>query len=68
MNRPIGGVLRYDQLAALHKPTDAQALAREIKRLRGTGLTPIDISVALRIDQAQVREMLASADPQQLQR
>jgi hypothetical protein len=37
-------------LANLHRPTDPTALAGEIRRLHGTGLTPRDIATSLRID------------------
>lgn len=54
----IPGALDYAALSQLHRPTDPQALASEVRRLATTGLKPIDISVALRIDPASVREML----------
>jgi hypothetical protein len=45
-------------LANLHRPTDPVALASEIRRLRETGLTARDISVALRLDIGAVLEAL----------
>jgi hypothetical protein len=48
----------YDPRAKLHRPSDPAALAAEVRRLHGLGLTAADISVALRLDLAQVRETL----------
>jgi hypothetical protein len=58
MKQTIGGPLRYDVLAQMHKPKTAEALCSEVRRLATTGLSPIDISAALRLDVAAVREML----------
>jgi hypothetical protein len=55
----IGGTLRYEQLAQLHRPKDTSQLREEVRRLAHT-LTAQDISTALRIDLVQVREMLAA--------
>ena len=52
----------YDQRAQQHRPTDPSALAREIRRLHGSGLTAVDISAALRINLVQVREIIASTE------
>lgn len=57
----IGGVLRYDLLAQLNRPTDNTVLSEEVRRLARNGLTPLDISVALRIDLGTVRTMLAAS-------
>ncbi len=39
----------YQRRAILNRPTDAVALAGEIRRLASTGLTARDISAALRV-------------------
>ena len=45
----IGGVMRYDLLAQLHRPTDSAKLAIEVQRLaREQHLTAVDIATALR--------------------
>jgi len=51
----------YDDRAQRHRPTDPAALAAEVRRLNRTGLSPLDIAAALRIDLAQVRNVLGSA-------
>ncbi len=51
--------LSYDRRAHEHRPTDPASLAAEVRRLHGSGLTAADISVALRMDLAQVRETLS---------
>lgn len=56
--RSIGGAMDYAALAQKYRPTDPAALAAEVRRLASTGLSATDISTALRIDLAQVREML----------
>lgn len=57
----IGGVLRYDLLAQLHRPADPVDLQAEVRRLAGEQrLTAADISIALRLSLPQVREMLAA--------
>jgi hypothetical protein len=59
--KSIGGALRYDLLAQLHRPTDPTALQIEVRRLAGEQrLSPSDISVALRLSLPQVREMLSA--------
>lgn len=60
MNRPrvIPGVMDYALLAQKHRPTDQTALRAEVCRLATTGLKPIDIATALRLDLAAVLEML----------
>jgi hypothetical protein len=59
--KTIGGALDYARLALLNRPTDRQALAREVTRLVGTGLTPRDVAQALRIDLADVMTMLGES-------
>ena len=59
MNRSIGGTVRYDILAAMNRPTDPAAIAEEVRRLRRSGLTAQDVSQALRISPAVIREILA---------
>lgn len=54
----IGGVMDYRVLARLHRPTDPAALNAELSRLRATGLTPADISVALGLALPAVHEGL----------
>lgn len=58
----IGGVLDYELLAQLHRPRDPAALRSEVHRLATSqGLTAADIATALRLNLAQVREMLAAS-------
>ena len=62
----IGGVLdmaAYAALSQLHRPTDPEALAAEIRRLRATGLRARDISTALRLPHDQVVNVLADVTP-----
>ncbi len=54
----ISGVLDYSKLAEQHKPQTDDGLRAEVQRLASTGLTAVDISVALRLDLATVREWL----------
>jgi hypothetical protein len=42
----------------LYKPADPEAIAREIRRLRLTGLKPHDIATALRVGLGVVRQAL----------
>jgi hypothetical protein len=58
MTRPIGGMLDYQRLAQLHRPSDTNRIASEIRRLHADGLTAQDIAAALRIDVVQVRTIL----------
>lgn len=61
----IRSVRLYDQYHARanqHRPTDPAALAKEIRRLRATGLTPSDISDALRLTVDQVINALSSQE------
>lgn len=48
----------YSVRADLHRPRDADALAREIRRLAEQGLTANDIEHALRLDPETVRNAL----------
>jgi hypothetical protein len=57
----VGGQLDWRRLADLHRPTDRDQLAAEIRRLRASGLMPRDISTALRIALPVVLEALADA-------
>lgn len=50
---------QYDDRATEHKPTEPQQLAREVRRLHATGLTPRDIAAALRLPLPDVLEALA---------
>lgn len=62
----IGGSLNYQELAMLHRPQDPLRLAAEVHRLHSDQhLTAIDISTALRIDHAQVINILASRNNQE---
>lgn len=54
----IGGVLNYELLARMNRPSDPTAIASEVRRLRRSGLQPRDIAQALRLDLASVREIL----------
>lgn len=58
----IGGALRYDQLAQLHRPTDQAALASQVRELSSRGLTERDIGQHLRLDPSAVRKLLALRD------
>ncbi|MEO8313244.1 MAG: hypothetical protein ABI645_00485 [Pseudomonadota bacterium] len=51
----------YAARAQQHRPTDPAALAREMRRLEATGLTPRDISAALRIHLVAVMNVLATS-------
>ena len=65
--KTIGGPVRYDILAQMHKPKTAEAMCREVRRLASTGLSPMDISVALRLNVATVREMIAASPAESAQ-
>jgi hypothetical protein len=52
------GAAEYEYLAARNRPTDPQALAQEIRRLRATGLSASDISMALRLSHDYVVNVL----------
>jgi hypothetical protein len=56
----VGGRLDYNALAMLHRPKDPARIASEVHRLHETGLTATDIATALRIDSAQVRNVLGA--------
>lgn len=67
MSRSTGGVLdmaAYEALAGKHRPTDAKALAAEIRRLYATGLRPRDIAGALRLTHAEVFNVLGNDNDQ----
>lgn len=51
----------WELLANQHRPSDPVAIASEIRRLHASGLTPRDVSVALRIDMGAVLEALRAA-------
>lgn len=59
----VGGVADYRLLAELFRPRDAEALAREARRLAEQGLTPRDIATALRCEPAQVAGWLDGVQP-----
>ena len=59
----IGGALDYTRLANLHRPTDPAALAREVRRLANTGLTPRDVAVMLGLAPSVVADMLDPPPP-----
>lgn len=59
----IGGPLDYSKLAQQHRPVSTEGLKAEVLRLHGTGLMAVDISVALRLDLATVREWLGAKAP-----
>jgi hypothetical protein len=42
----------------LYRPSDPDAMAAEIRRLRGSGLAPADIAGAVRINLAEVLRLL----------
>ena len=44
----IGGALDDSRLTQLNRPSDPQAIAREVRRLHHTGLEPRDIAISLR--------------------
>jgi hypothetical protein len=49
---------QWQLMANLHRPADPMALAGEIRRLHGQGLTPMDIATSLRLDIGIVRDAL----------
>lgn len=49
---------RYMERRAEHRPTDPAVIAREVLRLRSSGLTPADIGSALGMDATAVRSIL----------
>lgn len=56
----IGGPVRYDVLAQLHRPRDPDLLAKACRDLAATGLSVRDIAQALRLDVGQVEGFLAA--------
>jgi hypothetical protein len=51
-------MLTHDERAQMNRPTDPTQLGMEIRRLSKEGLTPRDISVALRLALPVVLEAL----------
>jgi hypothetical protein len=47
-----------EKRANLYRPSDPDAMAAEIRRLRGSGLAPADIAGAVRINLAEVLRLL----------
>jgi hypothetical protein len=63
MNATIGSrltVSAYASLAQLHRPSEPEALATEIRRLHKTGLTARDIATALRMSPDRVINILGA--------
>ena len=59
----VDGYLQdYERRANAHRPPHAETLAAEARRLHAQGFTALDISTALRIDSAQIREMLGTKE------
>jgi hypothetical protein len=56
------GADAYEQRATQHRPTDAEKLGREVRRLVAGGLTPRDIAGALQVHVAEVLRLLVSTD------
>lgn len=56
----VGGrdAIEYVERAQRHRPTDPDAIAREVRRLAATGLRPGDVAAALRIALPVVLEAL----------
>ena len=54
----IPGKLDYAALAQTHRPTNMAVIAAEVRRLHSEGLTPIDISTALRLNISDVHDAL----------
>lgn len=66
MNRVVPGTLNLAALAALSgrerfRPTDANAIAREARRLHAQGLTYRDIAEALALSELAVAALLRGA-------
>jgi len=57
----IGGHLDYSVLAQRHRPADLQQITKEIHRLHTDGLTPRDIAMAMRLDHAEVINILGKS-------
>ena len=56
--RPIDGAFDYRRLADVHRPSCNDALTADVRRLARSGLTARDIPAALRVNLAQVLELL----------
>ena len=68
MTRSIGGALTPDPLAALagrdrYRPLDRDTARAAAVELRARGLMPADISAALKLSEAAVRELLEVPTP-----
>ena len=50
--------LDYARLAELNRPTDEEALRREVLLMFSRGLTEHDIGIALKLDASAVRQLL----------
>jgi hypothetical protein len=63
--RNIGGPIDWAVLYGRdqHRPTDSQAMAAEIRRLRGEGLMPRDIADTLRLGLGAVLTALRTGQP-----
>jgi len=51
----------WSERAELYRPTDEAAIAAEIRQLHQTGLTPRDISSAMRLNLGMVLRALQAA-------
>jgi hypothetical protein len=60
----IRGARQYDwrDLATLHRPRDAELLAREARRLHADGLKPRDVSAALKLPLGDVLAAIVAKD------
>jgi hypothetical protein len=50
--------VEYQRRAMLHKPTDGDSIAAEVRRLKANGYSARDISGALNLDYVAVEQML----------
>jgi hypothetical protein len=62
--KTVGGPLDYRLLATLHRPDDAQTLAREAVALLRLGLSISDVGQALGIQAPALCRLLAELDDQ----
>jgi hypothetical protein len=53
----------YEQRAQFHRPTDVEQIRAEVRRLIGDGLRVRDIADALRLNDADVLNLLAGHAP-----
>ncbi len=68
MTRPtypchVRNAMDWRQLADAHRPTDPQAIAREVQRLHAQHLSAVDISEALGLALPVVMEMIQRGQP-----